>query len=72
MTLADGSEKWTDVFWVGVRVPLGLGATGTAPVYDIQASLMPGPLGECDALLGMDIISKWHVTLSDGQCIIKL
>lgn len=72
MTLADGSEKWTDVFWVGVRVLLGLGATEEAPVHDVQASLMPGPLGGCDVLLGMDIISQWHVTLSDGECVIKL
>ena len=30
------------------------------------------PLEGCDVLLGMDIISQWHVTLHDGRCIIQL
>ena len=72
MTLADSTEKWTDVFWVSVRVLLGLTATAEAPVYSSQASLMPAPLGGCDVLLGMDIISQWHVTLHNGECIIKM
>lgn len=71
MAVADGRENWTDVFWVRIRIPLGLTATAEAPTYDITASEIPGPLGGCDVLLGMDIISKWHVTLHKGQCIIK-
>ena len=63
MAVADGRENWTDVFWVRIRIPLGLTATAEAPTYDITASEIPGPLGGCDVLLGMDIISKWHVTL---------
>ena len=72
MTLADSRENWTDVFWVSVRILLGLTATAEAPVYDIQASLISAPLEGCDVLLGMDIISQWHVTLHNGQCIIKM
>lgn len=71
MAVADSTERWTDVFWVRVRVPLGLTAAAEAPTYDIQASQMPAPLKECDVLLGMDIISQWHVTMSDGRCRIE-
>lgn len=72
MTVADSREHWTDVFWISVRLLLGLTAPVEAPVYDIQASLIPTHLSGCDVLLGMDIISQWHVTLNNGQCIIKM
>lgn len=72
MAVANSTEQWTDVFWVRVRIPLGLAATAEAPVYDIPASQIPSPLEGCDVLLGMDLISQWHVTLHGGRCIIKL
>lgn len=28
------------------------------------------PATPCDVLLGMDLISQWHVEISDGRCII--
>ena len=37
-----------------------------------EQSQIPTSLEGCDVLLGMDIISRWHVTLSDGRCIIEL
>ena len=72
LTVADGSERWTDLFWIRVRVPLGLSETAEAPTYDVVATQIPASLEGCDVLLGMDIISKWHVTLSGGRCIIEL
>ena len=72
MTVANSTEQWTDVFWVRVRIPLGLTATAGAPTYDIPASQIPSPLEGCDVLLGMDIISQCHVTLHNGRCIIQL
>ena len=71
MAVADGTERWADVFWVRVRILLGLTATAEAPTYDIPASEIPALLKGCDVLLGMDIISQWHVTLHNGQCIIE-
>lgn len=71
LRVADGSERWANQFWIRVRVPLGLSATADAPVYDIVATEIPAPLEGCDVLLGMDIISKWHVTLNRGRCCIE-
>ena len=71
LTVADGTERWTDLFWIRVRVPFGLSATTEAPAYDVVATQIPVPLEGCDVLLGMDIISRWHVTLSEGRCKIK-
>ena len=72
LRLADGTVRWTDVYWVRVRVPLGLSATTEGPAYDVLAPQIPTSLEGCDVLLGMDIISKWHVTLTEGRCIIEL
>ena len=72
MAVADSTERWSDVFWVRVRVPLGLAATAEAPTYDVPASQIPASLKGCDVLLGMDLISQWHVTLGGGRCIIEL
>ena len=72
LTVADGTERWADLFWVRVRVLLGLSATAEVPAHDVVATQIPTSLEGCDVLLGMDIISKWHVTLSDGRCIIEL
>ena len=72
MTVANSTEQWTDVFWVRVRIPLGLTATAAAPTYDIPASQIPSPLEGCDVLLGRDIIWQWHVTLHNGRCTIQL
>ena len=71
LRVADGSERWADQYWIRIRLPLGLSATAEAPAYDTVATQIPGPLEGCDVLLGMDIISKWHVTLSDGRCRIE-
>ena len=72
LTVADGTERWADLFWVRVRVLLGLSATAEVAAHDVVATQIPTSLEGCDVLLGMDIISKWHVTLSDGRCIIEL
>ena len=71
LTVADGTERWTDLFWVRVRFPLGLAGTAEVPAYDVVATQIPNPLEGCDVLLGMDLISKWHVTLSGGRCVIE-
>ena len=71
LRVADGTERWTPVLWVRMRVLLGLTAT-EAPAYDILATQIPTPLEGCDVLVGMDIIKRWHVTLGDGRCIIEL
>ena len=72
LTVADGTERWADLYWVRVRVPLGLSARAEVPTYDVVATQIPTSLEGCEVLLGMDIISQWHVTLSNGRCIIKL
>ena len=72
LRVADGTERWTDMYWVRVRVPLGLLTTSETPAYDVVATQIPTSLEGCDVLLGMDVISKWHVTLSGGRCIIEL
>lgn len=71
LRVADGSERWANQYWIRIRVPLGLSATAEAPAYDTVATQIPTPLEGCDVLLGMDIISKWHVTLSGGRCRIE-
>ncbi|MXW96324.1 MAG: hypothetical protein F4110_07255 [Acidimicrobiaceae bacterium] len=71
LRVADGSERWADQYWIRIRVPLGLSATAEAPAYDTVATQIPTSLEGCDVLLGMDIISKWHVTLSGGRCRIE-
>ena len=72
LTVADGTERWTDLFWVRLRLPLGLSGTAETPGYDVVATQIPNSLEGCDVLLGMDLISQWHVTLSNGRCIIEL
>lgn len=72
LTVADGTERWTDLFWVRVRLPLGLSGTAEVPAYDVVATQIPNSLEGCDVLLGMDLISQWHVTLSNGRCVIEL
>ena len=71
---ANGTKQWTNVLRVHVRVLLGLTASQATehPGHDILAPQLLAPIAECDVLLGMDIISRWHVTLHNGLCAIKL
>ena len=44
LRVADGTERWTNMFWVRVRVPLGLMTAAEASAYDVVATQIPTSL----------------------------